>query len=139
MRKRIPSLKTIRTNLTWLDKTKVGKDLGARLVRQLMEYQVTGVMKPSLEKYIKQQAANNNTGFVVSKGSMYTILRCMDKILDTCGVEYLNSRNRDRPGIEYCNTDDPYAATVMYDWESKAWRIASWGDVVESNPSRFGE
>ncbi len=66
----------------------------------------------------------------------------IDKILETCGVEYLED-NRDKGnfsenyGILYCNTGDTYATTILYDYDRGNYYISCWGDIVERYPKRF--
>lgn len=61
-------------------------------------------------------------------------LRALDCILDTHGVEAI-VRESDSvysaPFMEYLNTGDTYATTLLYFRDSDALRIGSWGDVVE--------
>lgn len=69
-----------------------------------------------------------------------TALRKIDEVLRTHGVEYIPSKkdgwNR-AEGIDYCNSGDTYAPTVCYDNSTGNYRVSSWGDIVEKNPSRF--
>lgn len=58
-------------------------------------------------------------------------LSIADEILGTCGVEYIYAgHNAKSPAIEYCNTGDSYAWTLMY-VSGKGYRVGCWGDIVE--------
>jgi hypothetical protein len=113
---RLPSVKTIRERLRWLDKTSMGAAAAARFIRKTME------------------AADPSRA-----------LRAMDNAIDTYGVEYIPSHqdsltdSRYVYGLEYLNTGDPYIPTVIYDWGTGSWKIEAWGDIVERSPRRFGE
>lgn len=113
---RLPSVKTIRERLRWLDKTSMGAAAAARFIRKTME------------------AADPSRA-----------LRAMDNALDTYGVDYIPSHqdsltdSRYVYGLECLNTGDPYITTVIYDWGTGSWKIEAWGDIVERSPRRFGE
>lgn len=54
----------------------------------------------------------------------------IDKILNTCGVEYVPcGQGANSPPFYYCNTGDSYAATVVK--MRGKFRVTSWGDIVE--------
>lgn len=54
-----------------------------------------------------------------------------DEILGTSGVEYIaEGHNAKSPAVEYCNTGDIYAATLMY-VHGTGYRVGCWGDIVE--------
>lgn len=54
----------------------------------------------------------------------YLKMLAIDQLLGTYGVE--GDEN-----IEYCNTGDSYALTVIY--HEGRFKVSSWGDVVERN------
>jgi hypothetical protein len=57
-------------------------------------------------------------------------LTAIDSILHTYGVERIpHGHGANSPAIEYCNTGDSYALTVL--WCGGRYRVASWGDIVE--------
>ena len=59
-----------------------------------------------------------------------TGLRKIDEVLGTFGVEYIpHGHGMKSPAIEYCNTGDPYNATVMHIRDR--YVIGCWGDWVE--------
>jgi hypothetical protein len=50
--------------------------------------------------------------------------------LGTFGVEYINKgSNRRSPAIDYLNTGDTYAVTLLY--VNGRFRVGCWGDIVE--------
>jgi hypothetical protein len=59
-------------------------------------------------------------------------LSIADEIIPrSCGVEYIPAgRGVNSPAIEYCNTGDTYANTLMY-VSGKGYRVGCWGDIVE--------
>lgn len=60
----------------------------------------------------------------------YVKLLACDAILETHGVEFIaKGHNKRSPSIEYCNTGDTYAATLM--WMNGRYSVGCWGDVVE--------
>lgn len=57
-------------------------------------------------------------------------MRAIDRILRTCGVEYIpKGHNRRSPAIYYCNTGDTYDTTIMK--INGRFRVGCWGDIVE--------
>lgn len=62
-------------------------------------------------------------------------LRAIDRLLGNHGVEAVRFRNGSL-AFEYSNTGDSYAATVIL-FASGAFRVSSWGDIVERNSNRF--
>jgi hypothetical protein len=57
-------------------------------------------------------------------------LTAVDAILRTFGVESIPPGHNSRsPAIDYCNSGDTYAATLM--WTNGRYRVGSWGDIVE--------
>lgn len=53
-----------------------------------------------------------------------------DECLKTCGVEYIPAGTGSKsPVIEYCNTGDPYASTLIF--VRGRYRVGCWGDIVE--------
>lgn len=53
----------------------------------------------------------------------------IDRILRTCGVEYLGEHKRSGKDVYYCNTGESYAGTVVF--QGRHLRVGSWGDLVE--------
>lgn len=67
-------------------------------------------------------------------------LACLNEILECYGVEYIESvkdTQHEILGISYLNAGDTYANTVIYDWQKEKWFINSYGDIVESQWTRF--
>jgi hypothetical protein len=53
-----------------------------------------------------------------------------DVLCETCGVERISKgRGAKSPAIEYCNTGDTYAATLLY--VNGRYSVGCWGDIVE--------
>lgn len=63
-------------------------------------------------------------------------LHAMDIILGTHGVEALDNPDDNMGGayIEYLNTGDSYATTLIYHPGVDALRIGNWGDIAERFP-----
>jgi len=59
-------------------------------------------------------------------------LHCLDALLETFGTEAFQTRNG--TWVEYLNTGDTYAPTIIR--INGHYRIASWGDIAESQGSR---
>lgn len=57
------------------------------------------------------------------------VLHFSGLILETHGTESL--RNRKGEYIDYCNTGDSYAPTLVYHHGRGRYLIASWGDIAE--------
>ena len=58
-------------------------------------------------------------------------MHCLDALLETFGIEAFQTRNG--TWVEYLNTGDTYAPTIVR--MNGHYRIASWGDIAESNGS----
>lgn len=55
----------------------------------------------------------------------------IDKVLHTCGVEFLGIHKRSHEDVYYCNAGDTYDTTVVF--IGKTLRVACWGDFIERN------
>ena len=69
-------------------------------------------------------------------------LHALNAEAETCGVEYIAHRDDgfsadDQHGLEYLNTGDTYATTIIFDHARESWRVASRGDVVEARPNHY--
>lgn len=63
----------------------------------------------------------------------------LDKLLGTCGVEYLFTGSNglrhdpesmhDSPILTYCNAGDPYATTLLK--YHGRWQVGDWGSIAE--------
>ena len=62
-------------------------------------------------------------------------LRAIDRLLGMHGVEVI--RGRGGFVIQYANTGDSYACTVLL-FPSGAFRVSTWGDVVETRSAAYG-
>jgi hypothetical protein len=61
-------------------------------------------------------------------------LHVLDSIANTHGVEYIASPKDTFTanfGIDYLNTGDTYALTIVRSAETGNYRVASWGDIAE--------
>lgn len=57
-------------------------------------------------------------------------MQMADELCDTCGVEYIpEGHNSKSPAIEYLNSGDTYATTLLY--VRGNYRVGCWGDIVE--------
>jgi len=66
------------------------------------------------------------------------ILSALNEAFETCGVEPLwSTGNASWPVAEYLNTGDSYAPTILFLHETRAFRVSSWGDFVETNERRY--
>lgn len=138
----IPSLKTIKRDLRV-----EGKD--ATVIRQAMEWADGDDPKSTLEKYYEAQVYSAGQGLYQNLDyydRRYTdriraALTIIDAVLDTHGVEYIQS-NQDTfhraEGLSYANTGDTYGTTVIYDHSTDRWHIGDWGSFVEYDEKRFG-
>lgn len=55
--------------------------------------------------------------------------KVIDRLLQTCGVEYLGWDKRSRDSVYYCNAGDSYATTVIFRGDNLI--VGCWGDLVE--------
>lgn len=114
-----PSVKTIETRLNVSNET-------AKTIRKLMDGRLVPeeVSEPT-KKWV--QSCYNEPSEVEK------IMSAIDFVLETYGCEVIFIDGY--PAMEYCNTGDTYAMTVMYDYKVNRFRIMSWGDWWE----KFGE
>ena len=69
-------------------------------------------------------------------------LHALNAEAETFGVEYIAHRDDgcrvgDQHGLEYLNTGDTYAPTIIFDHARGSWRVTSWGDIVEARPNHY--
>jgi hypothetical protein len=71
----------------------------------------------------------------------YLAMVALDSLLGTHGVEHIGEVDMcDGPPVEYLNTGDTYAATlVWYRDRVRPWSVESWGDVAERLERRGGK
>ena len=67
--------------------------------------------------------------------SRFRRLRAIDRLLGMHGVGAVYYRNGAH-AFNYTNAGDSYACTVIL-FPSGAFRVTSWGDIVERNPNRY--
>lgn len=61
-----------------------------------------------------------------------SILAAIDQELKTQGVECIYDNDTAMPLVSYCNTDDPYGITVMYDHKNQKFFVGSWASAMEA-------
>jgi len=80
-------------------------------------------------------AMNNRTDLEIND-----TLKTVSVLLHGYGVEYAPSKQDTHGkgrGLEYVNMGDTYRPTIIYDCLHRCFVCASWGDIVESNTTRF--
>ena len=55
----------------------------------------------------------------------------VDRLIQTCGVEYLGYHKRAGQHVYYCNAGDAYAGTILFIGDRLV--VGCWGDLVERN------
>ena len=114
----LPSVKMLQTikDVTLEDARKVRAILECNSVDAVTE------LSESADRYVRQ--CYNRPPLQMVK------LTAVDSILRTFGVEYIpKGHNSKSPSIEYCNTGDTYAVTLM--WTRGRYAVGDWGDIVE--------
>jgi hypothetical protein len=62
------------------------------------------------------------------------IMECLNEVLDMHGVEPLGPVHyRNGPPAEYLNAGDTYTATLLFDHNTRTFKLTSWGDWLERN------
>ena len=127
----VPSKKSI-LEIGWIDKLS-DPDYSAKITHQAMKWAETGKSTKALNEFYDEHvysemfAAPASLSRVKGYGDrVRTAMAIMDKALDTFGVEGLAEYE-----IEYLNTGETYAETIVYDWDEGKFMLTSWGDVVE--------
>jgi len=131
----VPSIKTIKTRLRWLNKTHLGADLAAKVLREAMQFADTGKEGKTFAAY-----ADTLPKRVLYESRLQYALRVMDSAAETYGVEYICSTHDtqyEERGLEYLNTGDTYTCTIIYNHDSDSWSALPWGNFVESRPSFY--
>jgi hypothetical protein len=70
-------------------------------------------------------------------------LAALDELLRTYGVEPIRIEDAfiDRYYYDivasYLNTGETYATTLLLDHDEQRWTLASWGDFLEANESKY--
>ena len=122
-----PSVKTLVDRLEIDEKT-------ARRVKDVLSGKVD-LMTIDGARRRQEQAYHPHPGYLLA-------LEACNELLETHGVEYIRSSEDtcyEGKGLEYCNTGDPYLATLIYDAGKDSWHAACWGDLIEADSDRFGE
>ena len=113
----IPTVKTIQTRLTWLNKVGDPATLAKQVRAELLRIQErAGFYRPS--------AAQVNYH-----------LTAIDKMLRTHGIERLEDKNGHI--IDYLNTGDTYTPTICYNRLTGTLSVMSCGDIVERHPNLY--
>lgn len=61
-------------------------------------------------------------------------LHVLNAAAETCGVEYIASQRdtfTESYGLDYLNTGDSYAPTIVRSHETGKYRVCDWGSIVE--------
>jgi hypothetical protein len=61
-------------------------------------------------------------------------MHVLNAIAETHGVEYINHKDdtfTQSSGLDYLNTGDTYALTIIRNCATGSYRVAAWGDIVE--------
>jgi hypothetical protein len=105
----------------------------ARLIRAVWNCVGPTATRKILERFhsVERYANRNFTNALECRGSVNIKQAAIDVIINTCGVEYLGQRKRNREHVYYCNSGDGYSATIMFDGEHL--RVGCWADLVERN------
>jgi hypothetical protein len=65
-------------------------------------------------------------------GRHYLTMTALDALLGTCGVEYIGEVHMtDGPPMEYLNTGDSYAPTLVWFRNSRRFHVRCWADCVK--------
>ena len=64
------------------------------------------------------------------------ILSALNEAYETHGIDRLDNREG-AIVAKYLNTGDTYAPTILFLHETRAFRVSSWGDFVETNERRY--
>lgn len=118
----IPTTKTIKERLDWLDKTD-DPDILAPKVRK------------ELEKLKPKHKFNRP-----SDDRIMRIFNNLNTMLECHGVEYIRHRNDDQYGaygLTYLNTGDSYVATIIYNHKTDTIAVCSIGDIVEKHMNEY--
>lgn len=66
------------------------------------------------------------------------ILACINEAMGGFGVEAIWGENDTHwPVADYINTGDTYSATILFNRETCAFQLTSWGDFYERNERRY--
>jgi hypothetical protein len=143
----VPTVKTIKKRLRWLDKTELG-DRAATICRQAMEWAEGEDPKPTLQQFFEDSFSPGEVGipyylddFDYRDDRIHRALLIMDAALETFGVEYIASSEDTfsrAEGLKYLNTGDMDTPTIIYDRGKGRWEVLPWGNIVEYEWKRFG-
>jgi hypothetical protein len=64
-------------------------------------------------------------------------LEAANEVLEGHGVEAIWGKSETRPVAVYVNMGDTYATALLYNYQTGAWSITSWGDFAERNERRY--
>ena len=71
---------------------------------------------------------------------LYCKLIAINELIAGFGVEYIESNEdsyTNQLGVSYINTGDTYSSTIAFDHHTGQFSLTTYGDTVESDPSRF--
>lgn len=65
------------------------------------------------------------------------ILACINEVMQGHGIEAIWGNDTYWPAADYINTGDTYSATILFNRESSAFQLTSWGGFFERNERRY--
>ena len=82
---------------------------------------------------VSQSALNTYWAWSDSRSSHhYLLMTALNDLLGTCGVEHIGEvHTTNGPPVEYLNTGDSYAATLVYYRESGKFKVQDYATAVE--------
>lgn len=127
---KLPSTKTILTNLPWLDKIDDSHKL-ARQIRNILQCPGLAHLWEYCDKLgIEERLVWRNTTWP-HEALWYDKLYVLDKLLQTHGIESIYAK--EECILDYLNTGDSYIPTIFYVHQSQTFKIQSIGDWIEKH------
>ena len=119
---RYPSLHTLETALDLTSAQAV-------LVRDLMRYGLTFTDDPDVCPRTRKWIEDCYHRPPLNRPD--TIMVAIDEVIGMYGTEAIWGSSVTHPVAEYCNAGDTYAPTILYSYESRAYRVTTFGNFVE--------
>lgn len=127
---RLPSTKTILTNLPWLDKIDDPHNL-ARQIRNILQCPDLAHLREYCDKLDIEEGLARWDYTRPHEALWYDKLYVLDKLLQTHGIESIYAK--EECILDYLNTGDSYIPTILYVHQSRTFRIQSIGDWIEKH------
>ena len=83
-----------------------------------------------------EQALSEAKRILAKGGRPADVMRELDELLDTHGVEYIPGMKEE---IAYLNAGDTYEPTIMYSHDENKYFVSDWGTLVEEASSQAEE